>query len=154
MTAINIAIQRSRLWIIGLLLLSSVMSTHSATGEEHPFILWTRQEAAATRRKIERETWVKEAYAALEIPRKRRGELEQQRSQMLIVDLRDRSDELRVLRLVIFGCDGCVRFRSLRRAFHRDVHLASSCSYFSNERRMRLVRQNSVIFPRDYLSMA
>jgi len=76
MTSINTVMPRTRTWAIGLLLAASVLPVGTAVAEEHPFILWTRQEAAATRRKIEREPWPKKAYAALDAPRKRRGELE------------------------------------------------------------------------------
>ena len=39
----------------------------SAAGadEEHPFILWTKQEAAALRKRIETQEWAKKAYAEL-----------------------------------------------------------------------------------------
>jgi len=43
----------------------------AAEKDEHPFILWTRDEAAATRRTVEREDWAERAYAAAQGERHR-----------------------------------------------------------------------------------
>jgi hypothetical protein len=41
------------------------LSAGSASAVEHPFILWTREEAASIRRTIDTEAWASNAYQRL-----------------------------------------------------------------------------------------
>jgi hypothetical protein len=50
---------------VGLVLVMCGPATAQFRPVEHPFILWNKEDAAAIRRMIEKESWAKTQYAAM-----------------------------------------------------------------------------------------
>lgn len=63
-------------WSLWALVTASTLSAAPATADDqHPFILWTSQEAAAIRQTVQREPWAGQPYRALEGHRARGNDL-------------------------------------------------------------------------------